>query len=71
VHPLWLANIGEKGRTFEPRIWDKMRCYWEHLWELGGHCKELIGNLSNNIENIWEQKNFKNKSSNTPQKEKR
>ncbi len=26
-----------KGENFEQKIWDKVRCYWEHPW--GTHCE--------------------------------
>ncbi len=35
------------------RAKDKMRCYWECLWELGEHCVNLMGTsceLANEIE---------------------
>jgi hypothetical protein len=48
---LWLIYLGEKGRckgkNFGQRIWDKVKCYWEHPWEthweLGEHQWENRG----------------------------
>jgi hypothetical protein len=34
-------------------IWDKVTCYWEHVWELGKHFGISLGTH-------WEQKNPKN-----------
>jgi hypothetical protein len=43
-----------KGENFGQRIWDKVKCYWWHLWgthwKLGEHCEEPIENLGH----IWE-----------------
>jgi hypothetical protein len=50
-----LAHIYRwKGENFGQRIWDKVKCYRQHLWgthwELGEHREELIENLGH----IWE-----------------
>jgi len=31
---LWPSYIGEKGRTSGKTYGIKVRCYWEHTWEM-------------------------------------
>jgi hypothetical protein len=51
---------GERGGgELWPRIWNKVRCYWEHMGNIieGLGFREHMGNI---IENIWVNKNFLN-----------
>ncbi len=37
VPPLWPTYIGENGKTLGKPYEIKLWCYWEHIWEHGGH----------------------------------
>jgi hypothetical protein len=47
---LWPTCRGEKGKTLGKTYGIKVRCYWEHLWELIGNLKGIY----------WEQKKNEN-----------
>jgi hypothetical protein len=38
--PIYIYICESKGETFGQRIWDKMSCYWEHLWEIQWELEE-------------------------------
>jgi len=38
----------EEGKNFGTRIWDKVRCYWEHYGELEEHYWERMGEHDGN-----------------------
>jgi len=53
--PPSLAHLYRLEENFEQRIWDKMRCYWEDIWETHWECEEHQDEPIRNLKNIWEQ----------------
>jgi hypothetical protein len=40
----WSAYMWE-GESFGQRIWDKVRCYWEHPWGTIVNLRNIMGNM--------------------------
>jgi len=43
VPPLWVHLYRWEREIFGLRIWDKVRCYWEHPWEQFENLRSIMG----------------------------
>jgi hypothetical protein len=60
---LWPSYIGEKGRTLGKSYGIKVRCYWEHPWELEGNIEGTCWEQRKNEKTPLPTQNLKGKKS--------